>query len=185
MPPMPPVVLLYVVDPLERAARTFAQQFVLALTAGGGAVLLTQSWQLAADSAGLAALVSILTSVLTFKVPHLPAWADLLLRVVKTGLQSFLGTLIASSALSLTQVDWQGALALAIKVAGAAAVIGIAALGVPATIGASLLPAGITAAVEDPEIADAEQTNVGIPADRQEVFEPYDPHAQFEDASRS
>lgn len=139
--------MAYVVDPLERAARTFAQQFsVMLLASGSAGLLVTQSWLVAADSAGFAALVSVLTSVLTFKVPTLPDWADLALRVVKTFLQSFVGTLTAANILSVSHTDWKGALAVAVPVAMSAFVTGLAALAMAGTNGASFLPVGVGAA---------------------------------------
>jgi hypothetical protein len=137
--------VLYVVDPLERAGRTFAQQFtVLLLAAGSAGLLVSQNWLVALDSALFAAVVSVLTSVLTFKVPQLSVRYDLLLRVAKTFLQSFLGTLTASHVLSVSGADWKGALAVAVPVAVTAFLTGIAALGVPTTDGASLLPKTLT-----------------------------------------
>lgn len=136
--------VVYVVDPAERAARTFAQQLFVVLLAGGTAgALVTQNWLLAVDSAGLAALVSVLTSILTFKVPALPAAADLALRVGKTAVQSFLGTIAAGNILDVSHVDWKASLAVAYTAAFAALVTGLAALGVSGTNGASLVPAGL------------------------------------------
>lgn len=147
---MSPFFMNYVLDPLERAARTFVQQFVVILLATGTAGLLVhQNWLIGLDSAGFAAIVSLLTSALTFKVPALSANLDLLLRVVKTFLQSFVGTLAASQALDISHADWKGALALAIPVAMTSLLTGLAALGVSGTNGASLLPAGVVAAVDD------------------------------------
>lgn len=157
-----PKVMAYVVDPLERAARTFVQQFVVVLmTAGTAGLLLHQNWLIGLDSAAFAAAISILTSVLTFKVPVLPTSADLLLRVVKTFLQSFLGTLSASQVLSVSGADWKGALAVAVPVALTALLTGLAALGVPGTAGASLLPAGVVTAVD----ADDAATEVDVNAE--------------------
>lgn len=146
----------YVLDPLERAGRTFLQQFVVILLATGDAgLLVTQNWAFAADSAGFAAVVSVLTSVLTFKVQTLPAAADLALRVAKTFVQSLLGTLAASHITSVAHADWKGALAIAVPVALTALLTGLLALAQPGTNGASFLPAGATLAIDDgsaPEI---------------------------------
>lgn len=132
-----PGVALYVLDPLERAGRTFVQQFVTVLLATGAAMV-TQNWLLALDSAGFAALISVLTSVLTFAVPPQRAVVDLVLRVGKTFVQSLVGTLAASGVL-LTQADWRGAVAVALPAAFAALV----SAGVP-----SLIPAGVARATE-------------------------------------
>lgn len=143
-------VMAYVVDPLERAGRTFVQQFVVVLMSAGTAGLLVhQNWGLAADAAAFAAIISILTSVITFKVPALSVPYDLGLRVVKTFVQSFLGTLAASQVDSAVHADWRGALAVAVPVALTALLTGLAALGIPGTAGASLLPAGSVPAIED------------------------------------
>lgn len=143
----------YVLDPLERASRTFVQQFVVILLATGSAGLLVhQNWLIAADSAAFAAVVSILTSVGTFWVTAQTPSVDLVLRVAKTFLQSFLGTLVAQNVLSVEHADWKGAVAVAIPVALTALLTGLAAMGVPGTIGASLVPAGMAVAVDgDPD----------------------------------
>lgn len=144
---LPGWVVVYVADPLERASRTFLQQFtVLLLATGSAGLMVHQSWLVALDSASFAAAVSLLTSVLTFKVPALPNWADLLLRVAKTFVQSFIGTLTAANVLSVSHADWRGALAVAVPVALSALLTGLAALAIPGTNGASLLPAGLGAA---------------------------------------
>ena len=132
----------YVIDPLERALWTFVQHFGVAmLAAGGGATLIThQPWEFAVDTAGFAAVASLITSVLTFKVPKLSPVADLAVRVFKTGLQSFSGTVAASHMLSISGTDWRGALGLSVPVMLTALLKGLAALGIPTTDGASTLP---------------------------------------------
>jgi hypothetical protein len=74
-----------------------------------------QNWLLAVDSAGFAAITSLLTSVLLAKLPN-----TLLVRILKTGLQSFVGTLTAANVLSVAHADWKGALAVALSTALAA-----------------------------------------------------------------
>lgn len=150
-----PTVMKYVVDPLERAGRTFIQQLsVLLLPTIGAGVLVGHQWAIAADSALFAALISILTSVLTFKVPALSAPLDLALRCVKTFVQSFLGSLVAAHVLSVVHADWKGALAVAVPVTVSAFVMGLAAMALPTTKGASLLPAHLTSgAAADPGAA--------------------------------
>lgn len=143
-------VMNYVVDPLERAARTFIQQFVVVLmTASTAGLLVTQHWAVAADSALFAAIISLITSVITFRVPTLPSQLDLALRVVKTFLQSFLGTLAASQVASVSHADWKGALAVAVPVAVTSLLTGLLAIALPGTTGASFLPAGVAVAVDD------------------------------------
>ena len=137
-----PVIVSYVLDPLERAANTFVQQFVTLLIAGGtGGILLVQNWAAAADTAGFAALTSLILSVATFTVPKQSPVADLIVRVLRTFASSIVGTLTASGlAPSVVQADFKGAIALAIPVAFAAFLKGIAALANPLTDGASLIP---------------------------------------------
>lgn len=132
----------YLLDPLERAGSTFVQQFVVVLLATGSAGLVAgQQWAAAADVAGFAAIVSLLTSALSFGVPRLSAAADLGLRVAKTGLQSFLGVLAGDQLTgSVVHADWKAALAVAIPVMLTAALKGLAALAAPWSDGASLLP---------------------------------------------
>jgi hypothetical protein len=140
-----PSLVKYVADPLERAARTFVQQFVVILMAGGSAsLLLHQNWLVAVDSAAFAAAISILTSVSTFKFTVKLPVVDLALRVVKTFIQSFGGTLLAANVASVTHADWKGALAVAIPVSLTALLTGLAALSVPGTLGASFLPTSLT-----------------------------------------
>lgn len=154
----PTWVVYYVFDPLERAARTFAQQFVFILLATGyGGLLITQNWVVAVDSAAFAGVVSILMSVLTFKVSPLRPAVDLTWRVLKTFVQSFVGTLTATSVLDVSHADWKGALAVAFPVAAGALLTGLAALGVPTTQGASLLPTSLAGA---PRESPADATTV-------------------------
>ncbi len=166
-------VLTYVLDPLERAGRTFAQQFaVILLATSTGGLLITQNWLIALDSAAFAALVSILTSVLTFKVPRLTPALDLTLRVLKTFLQSFLGTITASAVLDLSHVDWQAAVAIALPVAFTAFLTGLAAFGKAGSAGASLIPLGRTVAIGGAD-------DIAVLPDEIETLEP-DDDEQFE-----
>jgi len=140
-------VAAYIVDPLERAGRTFGQQFVVFLaTAGSVSGLLTnQHWLTAVQASLFAAAISILTSVLTFWVPAQSPYADLLLRVIKTFAQSVGGIMLASVTTG-THASLQGAIAVALPVAGTALLLGLAAIGVPGTAGASLLPVTVNPA---------------------------------------
>jgi hypothetical protein len=134
--------ITYLLDPLERAASTFAQQFVNVLLAGGaGGLLVSQNWSVAVDTAGFAAIISVLLSVTTFKVPNQPAQVDLMLRVARTYVASFVGTVTASHAThSVVHADWKAAAAIAVPVAFTAGLKGLAALSLRNTIGASLIP---------------------------------------------
>lgn len=139
---MPTWVRSYVVDPLERAASTFVQQFVLMLLPAAAVMVAfnASQWEAAADAAGFAAIASLVTSVLTFWVPPQTALVDLVLRTVKTFLQSFAGSMAASQVTSVVHFDWQVAASLALAVASAAFLKGLAAMAAPWSPGnASLL----------------------------------------------
>lgn len=128
---------------LERAASTFGQQFIILLLSTGSAGLAGyQNWAQAADVAGFAAVASLVTSLLTFAVPELSPKVDYLLRIVKTGLQSFASVIFADQVThSLVHADWKSALSLAISTMAAAAIKGGIALAMPSLDGASLIPA--------------------------------------------
>lgn len=134
----------YVLDPLERAASTFGEQFLVLIlpTLSVGAAVHRQDWAAAADSAAFAAILSLITSFLTFKVPTLRPSTDLLWRVIKTGLQAFFGVIAADQFThSVVHADWHSALATAIAAAGAALLKGWAVMGTGYTVpGASALP---------------------------------------------
>jgi hypothetical protein len=137
----------YVLDPLERALSTFVQQWTililpaLALT-GTGRLGITGSQLLAAtDVSGFAFLISLAMSVATFKVPPLPVAADLIVRVLRTYVQSVVATVTAATVLpSVLHADWRTALVGAVPVAGTALLKGLASLAAPWSVGASLLP---------------------------------------------
>jgi hypothetical protein len=139
---MSPFVQSYVLDPLERAGSTFVQQFVVLLLATGSAGLVSyQQWGLAADVAGFAAILSLITSILTFAVPKLPVAADVAWRTIKTGLQSFFAVLAADTMThSVVHADWKAALAVALPTMIAALLKSLASLAAPWSEGASLLP---------------------------------------------
>lgn len=144
---IPQNVAAYVVDPLERAARTFGQQFIIFLMLSSSATgpLGSQHWLTAVEVSGLAAAVSIVTSVLTFWVPTQTPYADLVLRVVKTFAQSVAASLLLGVTTNV-HVDLKGAIALALPVASSALLLGLSALGISGTAGASLLPVTINPA---------------------------------------
>lgn len=58
----------FLTDTAERAAKTFAQALVAVLTVQGVSGILDVDWLRALSVAGLAALVSFLTSVASYKV---------------------------------------------------------------------------------------------------------------------
>lgn len=152
---MPRWVVIYVADPLERAGSTFLQQFIVLLIpfvsamTGQGLGVATVPWGTVADASAFAAAVSLLTSVATFMVPKLPPLVDLLLRCVKTFVQSFVGVVSAAAATpSLVHGPWELALATAFPVAAMAFLKGLGSMALPWTDGASLLPVTAAAYVE-------------------------------------
>lgn len=169
---------LYLLDPLERAGSTFGQQFLVLVlpTLSVGAALHYQDWGAAADTAGFAAILSLITSALTFGTPHLSPLRDLFWRVAKTGLQSFGGVLAADHMThSVVHADWHAALATALGAAGMALLKGWAVGGFPGTApGASALPwrLGVQPAypVESPESG---------PVDRPHLSAALDPDLDF------
>lgn len=134
----------YLIDPLERAGSTFVQQFVVMLLpflVAGTVTIPGPTWLSVLDSSAGAAVVSLAMSILSFKVPKLSVGLDLVLRVVRTFLQSFFGVLIVSGVLpSVVHAPWQNAFATAFPVAFAALLKGLAALAAPWSEGASLIP---------------------------------------------
>lgn len=140
---MSPIVHAYVIDPLERAVSTFIQAFAVLIVGTGSVALVgSQAWAKAADVAAFAAVLSLITSILTFSVPTLPVLWDIVWRTVKTGLQAFFGVLAADQMThSVVHANWLGALAVAIPVALAALIKSLAALAAPWSQGASLAPA--------------------------------------------
>lgn len=140
----------YVLDPGERAVSTFIEQFTVLMipllvivTDAQGNARLGIRWSDVlgvVDVATFAGLISIVTSLVTFPVPKLDVYWDLVLRVVKTYLQSFLGAVTAAGLLpSVIHLDWKVALLAGIPVAGAALLKGLASMAAPWSEGASLL----------------------------------------------
>lgn len=137
----------YLLDPLERALSTFVEQIsvllVPYLVVSAGFKLAGVPWLSTLDVAGFAGLASLATSILTFGVPKLPQGWDLLLRVAKTGLQSFVGVVFAAGVTpSVVHAHWTLGFATAIPTALAALVKGLASIAAPWSSGASLLPTG-------------------------------------------
>lgn len=135
----------YVLDPLERAVSTFVQQFgvllipLLVLVNGHLGVRWSQVLGVV-DMATFAALISIVTSILSFGIPKLSVYWDLVLRVLKTYLQSFLGAItVAAVVPSVIHLDWKVALLAGVPVALTALLKGLAAIAAPWSDGASLL----------------------------------------------
>lgn len=140
----------YVLDPLERAVSTFVQQWVILITPLLVLVNVNGHQQLgvslnaiitASDMSGFAAIVSLITSIISFRVPKLPPAADLVVRVAKTYLQSFVASITLATFLpSILHADWKVALVGAVPVASLALLKGLATLAAPWSDGASLIP---------------------------------------------
>jgi hypothetical protein len=142
-----PAFLKYVLDPAERAGKTFVEQFVVVLAIGGATLALQvqQHWFLAFDSAlwaGLVTLVTTYVGILTGLSNRIPPYADLGRRVLLTFIQSVAGTMIAAGTSSAFHASWSGAIATAIPVTILAGVLAVAAMANPLMIGAGLLPVG-------------------------------------------
>lgn len=136
----------YILDPLERAGSTFVEQLsvllVPYLVVSAGFKLANVPWLSTLDVAGFAGLASLATSILTFGIPVLPQGWDLVLRVVKTGVQSFVGVVFAAGVTpSIVHAHWTLGFATAVPTALAALVKGLASTAAPWSVGASLLPA--------------------------------------------
>jgi hypothetical protein len=138
-----PTLVKWLIDPAERAGKTFVQQFTVVLMAASTAgIMIQQNWLKAADSALFAAAISLLSTYILILagLGMLSPYLDLIVRCAKTFLASFVGALTASDLTSAVQTDWKGALAVAVPVTVLALIMGIAALANPATIGAGLVP---------------------------------------------
>lgn len=123
-----------ILDMLERAGSSAAQQF-LVIVLGGGLLLTKISglpWLTAIGTAGGAFVISLLTSLVTLSVPKLPYWPDLLIRVAKTFGQSLLATL-GAGVVNLTTVPWLTAINTAAVVAFMSLVKGLVARNAPIT----------------------------------------------------
>lgn len=106
-------------DLVERAGTSAAQQF-LAVTIASGAIISVSGlpWKLALLTAAGAALLSILMTLAQYSVgaQHLPFYADLAVRGVKSFAASLLALLAADSVngvLNVASVSWTNALNIA------------------------------------------------------------------------
>lgn len=146
---MSPWIVKWIVDPVERAASTALEQIAaiivpLGLVGGTLHVFVGTVWLNALDMAGFAFLLSLVTSYGTGFVPKLTTRWDFIWRLVKTYLQSFGGSMIASNVTSIVHFGWAYAATLAFTVTLGAAVKGGIAMSLPSTSGASLVPLSLT-----------------------------------------
>lgn len=128
----------------ERAGSTFAEQFFMVLLATGAISSASgHDFAVSADRAGFAAVMSIATSLLTYGWTKQSVVVDNILRILKTGLQVFVGDIVASHITSLIHTDWKTALAAAIAVMGPAALKVLAATALPSLDGGALIPVAL------------------------------------------
>lgn len=147
---VPSAFYTYIEDPAERMISTFIQQFVMlmlpSLVVVGHTIAPLQVWATAADSAGFAAVMALLTTLVGLVVPSfrnktLTVLGDAVWRLGATFLQSVIGTMAASKFTpSLVHAPWLGAVGVAIPVTAAAALKIIASLNLPWTHLGSLAP---------------------------------------------
>jgi hypothetical protein len=119
---------------LDRAGRSTLQQFVVVAFAAIPAVDQISSipWYGAVATALGAGVVSLLTSLASWKVPTLSFWPDLGVRVGKTFVQSLLATL-GAGAINLFSVYWLHAVDMAAFAALLSLVMGLLATGANVT----------------------------------------------------
>jgi Putative lactococcus lactis phage r1t holin len=127
-------------DAGEKAISTFAQMLVVMLFSTKAPVISDPPWKAAVIAALIAGGISVLTSLASAPFPEASnKWVDLLVRTVKTFLQSFVAALLVTD---YVNVNWQGAAAVALPVALLSLLKGLIAFGVPGTVpGAGLVPA--------------------------------------------
>lgn len=128
----------------ERVVLAFVWQFFAVMVAGGVADLYHgQTWLKAVDTGGWAALLAVGTSLVTVLTPlaaHLTGVADAIVRATLQFVQSFFGSVVAGAVSpSILHVNWFGALAVGLVAAAPAFLKALAALGLPTTLGASLV----------------------------------------------
>lgn len=106
-------------DALDRAGRSAVQKFLLiAFAAVPGVHIVTGAEWYAAVGTGLGAgVLSLIMSVLSWKVPQLTYWPDLGLRLARSFLQSLLTTW-GADAVNLFHISWRHSLLVALGMAG-------------------------------------------------------------------
>lgn len=126
-----------VTDIAERVAWSFAQPFVVVLTATGSAgLLMHQAWLKAAEVGGWAALISLITSVAAALGNWHPAgYLALVDRTARTFLATFVGVVVAGEFHSFADTGVGAALATAAVTAFLAAMKSLIGLAMPGTVG--------------------------------------------------
>jgi hypothetical protein len=94
---------------LERALKTALQAAVALLIAAGPLDLLSAPWVDAVAAGGMAALLSMLTTLVTTGAPALPSWAVPIYKALATGVQTFIATAIAGG-WGLLDTPWRATL---------------------------------------------------------------------------
>lgn len=125
-----------VLDMLDRAGRSTLQQFVVVAFSAIPAINTVSRipWYAALATGLGAGVVSLLTSLVSWKVPTLTFWPDIIVRVGKTFAQSLLATL-GAGVINLFSVPWVHALDMAIGAAALSLLTGLIATGVHPGIG--------------------------------------------------
>lgn len=105
-----------ILDIIERAAKTAAQTAAATITVG--AAVSDVNWGSMASVAGLSAILSILTSLVSLKLGDtfgasiaINQYAQLVEKVVKTGIQTLIATIGTQTMIG--QVNWIGGLSVA------------------------------------------------------------------------
>lgn len=128
------------IDIAERVGSTFAQVFLATVLAAAGAHVM---WGDAAAVAGMAAFVSLLTSVVLWLTTHVHGlsnpYVDLFYRSGITFLQTLVAYATAAGVFSILDFGWSMALKASLVAAGTSLLKGLIGLNNPATLGASPL----------------------------------------------
>lgn len=105
-------------DVLDRAARTTLQQFIIVAFAAIPAVgsITRVAWYEALGVGIGAGILSILMSLLSWRVPVLPYWPDVAVRMARTFVQSLVASVVAG-AFNIFTADWGNLLTLALAAA--------------------------------------------------------------------
>lgn len=104
-----------VIDMFDRAGRTTLQQFLVIAFAGIPAVgsVTHLAWYEALGVGVGAGVLSILMSLLSWKVPVLSFWPDVLVRMVRTFVQSLVAS-IGAGAFNVFTANWGALLTIAL-----------------------------------------------------------------------
>jgi hypothetical protein len=136
---------MYLLDPLERAGRTFAQVFLVAVLGVGPLLHMEGQVLLGAFlSALFAALISFFSAQITNMAGLIfdNGW-DVLIRVTRTFLTTLLGVMSTTGVTTFVDVNWIHAIDVSLAAAAVSFLNSIAKLADPNTIGGSTLAARV------------------------------------------